>query len=543
MIEAATDRDLLRDYVERGSEAAFQTLVGRHVNLVFATAFRGVSNLSAAQEVTQNVFIALARKALWLPREVTLAGWLHKTARLEVRQWWRGELRRQRREQIAVQLHTTMKDDDSLLKSLAGALDDGLLELRAADRQALLLRYFEQRSHREIATLLGLREDAVRKRLDKALDQLTAYFRRRGYAVPAVAATAAALRASAQAAPAGCSAIVAQAALSAGGAVSASGFPLMLARLMALTKTQTAVACALLAAAPVWYQWRALSDARTEQYNLNTEVAAFRQGIAARQREVSAVERRIRAANQSLADLKEAPAGAERAAKPPAGPANLYLWDEQSDYVRLPKSLVSRLTFAGFEMQPRGFASPERVQLPALAKDGTPSTVLLDAMGLSSAEAEEVNEAARNTFAKFSQSAASHSYVSNQTYFPDGRLSGCTLVTPAFAEDGALIKQSLWDSLTQSMDEERAQVFWQQAESVFRDSLNEFGAVQKNVRLDETGGTSFGLMMHEQFFGTNGAMRLDASRGVKLASLPDGLLPYAQAMQTAFQPQTSNQQP
>jgi hypothetical protein len=93
-----------------------------------------------AKEVTQNVFIALARKAPWWRGEVTRAGWLHKTALLEARQRWRGELRRQRREQTAAELGTTMKEEGSLLKSLTGVLDEGLLELREPERQALMLR-------------------------------------------------------------------------------------------------------------------------------------------------------------------------------------------------------------------------------------------------------------------------------------------------------------------------------------------------------------------------------------------------------------------
>src|SRR5919106_7056524 len=125
MDELKTDRELLREFAECGSEGAFQSLVQRHVNLVFTTALRGLGDDGMAQEVTQNVFVALARKAAWLQGQVALAGWLHKTALLEIRQRWRGELRRQRREQTAVELGTTMKDDDSLLKSLAGILDEG----------------------------------------------------------------------------------------------------------------------------------------------------------------------------------------------------------------------------------------------------------------------------------------------------------------------------------------------------------------------------------------------------------------------------------
>ena len=57
------DIALLREYDENGSEAAFTTLVGRHVNLVYSAARRGVGDTHAAQEIAQAVFIILARKA------------------------------------------------------------------------------------------------------------------------------------------------------------------------------------------------------------------------------------------------------------------------------------------------------------------------------------------------------------------------------------------------------------------------------------------------------------------------------------------------
>jgi len=62
-----------------------------------------------------------------------------------------------------------MKNEDSLLKNLKDELDEGLLALPEGERQALMLRYFEGRSHREIGLLLGAREDAARMRTDKAL--------------------------------------------------------------------------------------------------------------------------------------------------------------------------------------------------------------------------------------------------------------------------------------------------------------------------------------------------------------------------------------
>jgi DNA-directed RNA polymerase specialized sigma24 family protein len=75
MAELKTDRDLLQAYARSGSESAFQALVERHVDLVFATVLRGVSDPEAAQEITQNVFVALARKAAWLAGR-RKPGWL-----------------------------------------------------------------------------------------------------------------------------------------------------------------------------------------------------------------------------------------------------------------------------------------------------------------------------------------------------------------------------------------------------------------------------------------------------------------------------------
>ena len=95
------DIALLRQYAERNSEAAFATLVGRHVNLVYSIALRSVGNPHAAEEITQAVFIILARKARGLSQRTILSGWLYQTTRLTAANFLRGEIRRQQREQEA----------------------------------------------------------------------------------------------------------------------------------------------------------------------------------------------------------------------------------------------------------------------------------------------------------------------------------------------------------------------------------------------------------------------------------------------------------
>src|SRR4051812_34907130 len=129
MATIMNDSGLLREYVHQHSEEAFRTLVRQHTNLVFGTAMRRTSDATAAEEITQNVFLILARKAVWLQSHTSLASWLPHTTPLEARQWWRGESRRQRREQTAIALETTMKTSVADSHSLTDALDEGLLEL------------------------------------------------------------------------------------------------------------------------------------------------------------------------------------------------------------------------------------------------------------------------------------------------------------------------------------------------------------------------------------------------------------------------------
>ncbi len=96
-----SDTEWLREYARNGSEEAFGVLVRRHVNLVYSMAFRQVCNAAQAQEITQAVFIILARKAASLRKNTVLEGWLHETTRLACLSFLRAERRRQFREQEA----------------------------------------------------------------------------------------------------------------------------------------------------------------------------------------------------------------------------------------------------------------------------------------------------------------------------------------------------------------------------------------------------------------------------------------------------------
>src|SRR6266699_223658 len=150
MMSVSTDCELVTAYTARGSENAFHALVTRHVNLVYATALRHVGDTALAEEITQNVFIALARNAPRLAGIQTLAGWLHRSAILEAKARVRAELRRGRREEMAAEAAALQREGTSPLDALVPLLDEGLLNLRDGDRLALVLRFLEERSRRGV---------------------------------------------------------------------------------------------------------------------------------------------------------------------------------------------------------------------------------------------------------------------------------------------------------------------------------------------------------------------------------------------------------
>lgn len=223
-----TDWQLLQDYAERGSETAFESLVHRHVDMVHATALRQVRDPDLAQDVTQAVFILLARKAARLRRSVILGGWLYRTATLVARRAIRTQLRQQRREREAIAMLPETSPDE-LWELLSPHLDAAIQELGATDRDAVVLRYLQQRSLREVADALGVSEDAAKKRVARALEKLRTRLARRGATVTALTLGAALTAKASPAAPVAVASAAIKSGLTAGAGALASTTALHLA--------------------------------------------------------------------------------------------------------------------------------------------------------------------------------------------------------------------------------------------------------------------------------------------------------------------------
>ena len=217
---APDDHELLAQYARSESDAAFATLVARYVNLVYSAALRFTGNPHHAEEITQAVFINLARKAGNLGRGVVLSGWLYQTARLTAGNFVKGEIRRQRREQQAYMQSTLTEPESAAWEQIAPLLEEAMGRLGETDRNAVVLRFFENKTAREVAATLKINEAAAHKRVNRALDKLRKIFSKRGVTLTATVIAGAVAANSVQAAPAGVAAAVTAAAAK-GAAISA----------------------------------------------------------------------------------------------------------------------------------------------------------------------------------------------------------------------------------------------------------------------------------------------------------------------------------
>lgn len=164
-----TDWDLLRQYARSGSQQAFTELVRRHIDMVYAVCLRQLRNRHDAEDATQVVFIALAGKAAELDQKTVLGGWLYRAAVYICGDMLRKAKRREEHEMAAA----IEKAESTPEEQPAGPdIDDALAKLNSADREAIVLRFLEDRSFRQVGVELRISEEAARKRVSRALQRL-----------------------------------------------------------------------------------------------------------------------------------------------------------------------------------------------------------------------------------------------------------------------------------------------------------------------------------------------------------------------------------
>jgi RNA polymerase sigma factor (sigma-70 family) len=295
------DMELVRSYAASDSEQAFAALVERHIGLVHSAAMRQVGNECQAQEITQAVFILLARKAKALGPGTILPAWLYRTTRYVAADVLKTQRRRRQRE-LQAYMRSTLDDErtESAWTQLAPLLEEAMAELGEQDRTALVLRYFENQPAAQVAAALNLSEAAAHKRVERAVDKLRRFFSRRRVVSTGALIAAAISAHSVQAVPAALAKAVTSIAAAKGGAV--GGSSLVLAeeaiRLMSWTKAKVATAAAALAV----FAGTGLYEVG-QNVRLRTEVRQFREQQPALVRQLGQWQQQRDAATKRLDGL------------------------------------------------------------------------------------------------------------------------------------------------------------------------------------------------------------------------------------------------
>ncbi len=310
------DADLLGQFIRephtRAGQDAFAALVQRHLNLVYSAALRQVRSPQLAEEISQSVFTQLARHAASLKPGTILPAWLHQVTHHAAIDVIRSESRRQAREQIACEMSRLMDENTVDWTLIEPLLDEAVQGLEEADRAAIIMRFFENKSLREVGEALGTSDDAAQKRVSRALERLREHFVRHKIAAAAAGLAAVMSAHAVQAAPAGLSATVATGSLATAGFSVASSSLLTTTKIIAMTTLQkVAVGVVLVGAAvTIVYQQHRVSQLQQQNEAFVKQQAddkALSTQIAQLQKERDAASNELASVSQENATLKNRP--------------------------------------------------------------------------------------------------------------------------------------------------------------------------------------------------------------------------------------------
>lgn len=300
---------LLEQYTRQGAEEAFAALVREYLDLVYSAALRAARSPQLAEEVAQSVFTDLARQAHKMKPDTLLSAWLYRVTRRTAIDVVRRETRRQRREQAAVEQAAQDSATPSEWSHAEPLLDEAMEALPEADRNAVLLRFFEGKDLKAVGGVLGVSEEAARKRVARAVERLRQFFSKRGVEVTSAGVAALLSAKAVEAAPAGLAAAIATA-LPISGAVLGGAATLQLATAITMTTIQKLALTAAVAAAlgTAVYEQHRLSQVRQQVQALQQQQGPLAAQINALTQERDRLAASLKAAEaQHRADVAALP--------------------------------------------------------------------------------------------------------------------------------------------------------------------------------------------------------------------------------------------
>ncbi|MDB5173160.1 MAG: hypothetical protein JWN51_1933, partial [Phycisphaerales bacterium] len=210
------DLKLIEQYARQGSRPALEELVRRYVDTVYSAALRQTRDANDAADVTQAVFLLFSKKAGRLGKDVVVGGWLLRATHYACLHLRRAESRRKRHEQRVATMTPaadkpgqTRHASDPDWEKVAPLLDEAVATLGGTTRSAVVLRFFENKSYKEVAQRLSISEPSARQRVSRAVTQLREFFSKRGVVLSAGGIEALVIAHAVQPAPAGMAGTVA----------------------------------------------------------------------------------------------------------------------------------------------------------------------------------------------------------------------------------------------------------------------------------------------------------------------------------------------
>ncbi|MCI0541477.1 MAG: sigma-70 family RNA polymerase sigma factor [Verrucomicrobiales bacterium] len=301
----ASDATLLLAFVESRSDQAFQELVEKHLGMLLGVALRQTGDHALAEEIVQNVFAILARKAHRLEAAPTLAGWLYRTTMIECAVALRKKRAHAERMKQINERAQAQAEGESVWRDALPLLDEVMNDLSPSDRDVILMRFWERKSFRQIGEATGKSEGASQKQAERALHMLSGFFKRRGATISITALAAGFPAHLASTSPESLAGSIAQGALAAAPQLSITTLILKSIEAMTYAKTKTAIAVAIVASVPLGMQWNA-------NQRLEAKVTALESKLAEAQAEP--LPNRTR----SLAPVASSPGTATGSAQAPA---------------------------------------------------------------------------------------------------------------------------------------------------------------------------------------------------------------------------------
>src|SRR5437870_235495 len=248
-----------------------------------------------AEDVTQGVFVALAKNVTQLTDRPVLSGWLHRSAQNIAAQTVRTDVRRRAREKEAAVMNELLSaESDAVWENIAPHLDAALGELNELDRDALLLRYFERKSARAMAQTLGISDEAAQKRVNRAVERLREFFAKRGVTIGAGGLVVVISANAVQAAPVGLAVTISTAAALAGTTLATAATTNATKAIAMTTLQKTLITTTIVAAVGTGiYEARQASILQTKVQTFQQQQAPLAEQIHQLQRERDEAKNRL----------------------------------------------------------------------------------------------------------------------------------------------------------------------------------------------------------------------------------------------------------